>query len=305
MDKETIDSLVRRAVFAELDGCDFLSIFEYAELAREYNGIGPEWLPEKWRAKASDYLELFAPAALIHDMRYSRSDGMRHAFNFANMEFRDNCLKLANAAYPWYSWKRYRARAVALILFDFVDCTCGWIAWLDASRKNLTRAETSHKGADGIPAPFRPSETPGGSLPLRENSFAVLALFAAIFLFAGCATAPKAKDVNLKGMYANAATETVAIGTAKITMLPESLESFVAHYSEDTAWLRPSEKTHALDIYMTGTNCTSSASKVVDAICKAFVEKKTPTTVGQMSAEVEGASAAGTTPPEEITQGMK
>lgn len=299
MDKETIDSLVRRAVVAELDGCDFLSIFDYEELAREYNGIGPEWLPEKWRAKASDYFELFAPAALIHDMRYSRSDGMRYAFNFANMEFRDNCLKLANAAYPWYSWKRYRARAVALFLFDCVDCTCGWIAWLDASRKNLTRAETSHKGADGIPAPFRPSETPGGSLPLRENSLAVLALFAAILLFAGCATAPKAKDVNLKGMYANAATETVAIGTAKITMLPESLESFVAHYSEDTAWLRPSEKTHALDIYMTGTNCTSSASKVVDAICKAFVEKKTPTTVGQMSAEVEGASAAGTTPPED------
>ena len=130
-------------------------------------------------------------------------------------------------------------------------------------------------------------------------------LFCCAILLSGCATAPKAKDVNLKGMYANAATETVAIGTAKITMLPESLESFVAHYSEDTAWLRPSEKTHALDIYMTGTNCTRSASKVVDAICKAFVDKQTPTTVGQMSAEVEGASAAGTTPPEEITQGMK
>lgn len=125
----------------------------------------------------------------------------------------------------------------------------------------------------------------------------IAAIIAAAYFLSGCATAPKAKDVSLKGMYGNAATETVAIGTAKITMLPESLESFVAHYSEDTAWLRPSEKTHALDIYMTGTNCTCSASKVVDAICKAFVEKKTPTTAGQMSAEVEGASAAGTTPP--------
>ena len=42
MDKETIDSLVRRAVVAELDGCDFLASFDYEELAREYNGIGPE-----------------------------------------------------------------------------------------------------------------------------------------------------------------------------------------------------------------------------------------------------------------------
>lgn len=313
MDKETIDSLVRRAVVAELDGCDFLASFDYEELAREYNGIGPEWLPAKWRAKASDYLELFAPAALIHDMRYSRSDGMRTAFNFANMEFRDNCLKLANAAYPWYSWKRYRARAVALILFDCVSSEAGWMSWRwayekkvrnaadkTAATQDLTRAGAQQTNqTDGGFHPSAPSSFPH-SASLRENSsFAGIAIFAALFLFAGCATAPKAKDVNLKGMYANAATETVAIGTAKITMLPESLESFVAHYSEDTAWLRPSEKTHALDIYMTGTNCTSSASKVVDAICRAFVEKKTPTTVGQMSAEVEGASAAGTTPPED------
>lgn len=90
----------------------------------------------------------------------------------------------------------------------------------------------------------------------------------------GCNTPPRAKDVSLKGMYGNAASETLAIGSAKITLLPDSIESFVAHYSEDTAWLRPSEKTRFLDIYLTGTNTTSNAGKIVENICRAFVEKQ-------------------------------
>ena len=90
---------------------------------------------------------------------------------------------------------------------------------------------------------------------------------------AGCySAAPKAKDVSLKGMYANAASETVAIGSAKITKIPDTIESFVAHYSEDTAWLSPSTKTRFLDIYMTGTNCTQTAGNVVDSICKTFAD---------------------------------
>ena len=132
---EEIMELIKIAFAGELAGSDILSSFDEAELAREYNGIGPEWMPTKWRAKASDYLEIFAPAALIHDLRYSRSDGTRYAFNDANMEFRDNCLKLANAAYPWYSWKRYRARAVARILFDFVAGPGGHLAWMSAFKK--------------------------------------------------------------------------------------------------------------------------------------------------------------------------
>ena len=110
-----------------------------------------------------------------------------------------------------------------------------------------------------------------------KNTAAQIAFFAcaaAVAALCGCAGIPKAKDVSLGGMYANAATETVAIGKAKITTLPESIESFVAHYSEDTAWLSPTTKTRFLDIYMTGTNSTSAASNVVDTICRAFVEMK-------------------------------
>ena len=101
----------------------------------------------------------------------------------------------------------------------------------------------------------------------------IAAACCAAFL-AGCASAPKAKAADVKGMYANAATETLAIGSARITILPEAIESFMARYSEDTAWLRPSTKTHELEIFMTGTNATQKADAVVKSICEAFAASK-------------------------------
>lgn len=137
MENEKIDSLVQRAVVADLDGLDFLSSYDYKEISAAYNGIGPEWMPADLREKVSGYLDLFAPAALIHDMRYQVSDGSRYGFNFANMEFWGNCVKLAEDAYPWWNWRRYGARLAAAALYDFVRSQGGWVAWSEASRKNL------------------------------------------------------------------------------------------------------------------------------------------------------------------------
>ena len=136
-DESKIDELVKAAVEAELDGVEFLQEFDYATLCREYNGIGPEWAGERVRAKVTKYLALFEPAALIHDLRNYKSDGSRFNFNYANFEFLANCRKLANRAYPWYSWRRYRARAVAYALYDFVDGEGGWKAWMDCYERNL------------------------------------------------------------------------------------------------------------------------------------------------------------------------
>ena len=135
--REEIDKLLATAVEAGLDGLDFVGQFDYATLCREYNGIGPEWAGEAVRAKVTKYLALFEPAALIHDLRNYKSDGSRFNFNYANYEFLGNCLKLANRAYPWWSWRRWRARAVAHALFDFVSGPGGWKAWQDCHERNL------------------------------------------------------------------------------------------------------------------------------------------------------------------------
>ena len=111
VDEAKIDSLVKAAVFAELDGVEFIQDFDYAALCSGYNGIGPEWMPAALREKVSAYLDLFAPAALIHDMRYQVGDGSRFNFNYANLEFYGNCVDLEALARPRRSPPRVRLRA--------------------------------------------------------------------------------------------------------------------------------------------------------------------------------------------------
>ena len=133
--EDHVAELLGKAYEAELDGYAWVSSLGFRTICREYNGIGPEWAGAPIRAKVTKHLALFEPAALIHDLRNYKSDGSRFNFNFANIEFLTNCLKLANAAHPWWSWRRYRARAVAYALYDFVSGPGGWRAWIDCQEK--------------------------------------------------------------------------------------------------------------------------------------------------------------------------
>ena len=76
-DKAEIHELLEIAKAANLDGLDFLSQFTEDQLADGYNGIGPEFLGEKVRAKVSEFLHIFKPAAVAHDLRNEMSDGTR------------------------------------------------------------------------------------------------------------------------------------------------------------------------------------------------------------------------------------
>ena len=139
--REEIDDLMMKAVEAGLDGLDFMARFTYEDLADGYNGIGPEFLPPKLRDRVSDILHIFAPAALIHDMRNEYSDGSREKFLAANDEFRRNCIKLADANYGIFRPRRYHARAIAQILFDFVSSdNFGWRAWLEAKARHEAKS---------------------------------------------------------------------------------------------------------------------------------------------------------------------
>ena len=144
----SVAKLIDEALGAHLEGAEWVSSLGVARCEKGYNGIGPEFLPGAVRDKITQFLSLFEPAALIHDMETDCSDGSREKFLAANDRFRRNCLKLANRAYPWYSWKRYRARAAAEVLFDFVSAdNFGWKAWQDAARKNLQTNQPQRKEA--------------------------------------------------------------------------------------------------------------------------------------------------------------
>ena len=138
--KPEIDELMPIAVAAKLEGLDFLSTFTYDQLADGYNGIGPEFLKPDIREKVSEFLHIFKPAALGHDLRNELSDGTRAGFERANDEFLRNCRKLADYHYADSPRRKRRARAAALVLYGFVSARqFGWRAWQEAKERHAAK----------------------------------------------------------------------------------------------------------------------------------------------------------------------
>jgi hypothetical protein len=128
-----IDELLKRAITLDLYGVDDILEIPDAELVRSYNGCGPEFLPAAAREKLTDYLAIFEPAFLIHDLRFAMGDGSTATFNAANSELHFNLRRIAKATYAWYNWRRYRALAAA----DLITGACdrfGWVAYIAAAK---------------------------------------------------------------------------------------------------------------------------------------------------------------------------
>lgn len=136
MEKEKVKSLIEKAENIGLKGVLMLEAWGVDEICLEYNGIGPAFLPSKLREKVTKLLGIFEPAAMIHDLRFGRSDGSRLKFDQANDEFFLNCRECAKAAYGWWNWRRYRAYAVAGLMHEFNCGNPGWKAWMDAYENN-------------------------------------------------------------------------------------------------------------------------------------------------------------------------
>ena len=135
-----IDELLKIAVAADLEGLDFLSRFTYDQLADGYNGIGPEFLKPIIREVVSEFLHIFKPAAVGHDLRNELSDGKREGFCAANEEFLRNCIRLA--AYHCRDDYRRRNCAVsaAILLYAFVSAEhFGWRAWQEAKERHAAK----------------------------------------------------------------------------------------------------------------------------------------------------------------------
>ena len=109
----------------------------------------------------------------------------------------------------------------------------------------------------------------------RKDTMKKLTIIAAVAVaLCGCAT--KSRSFDAKGMYASESGQ-LAIGKIHVDAIPEGTDSAVIHYSEDTAWISD-EKTHYVDVILTGTNSVGSASNIVSSICTAFIAAKTADT---------------------------
>lgn len=103
----------------------------------------------------------------------------------------------------------------------------------------------------------------------NETMKDIILFFGCIVLMMLCGCATKTRNVELDGMYVNEAG-TLAIGSLDVMAAPMGEESAMIRYEEDTSWLNPSTKTHEIKIMLTGTNAVSSATGIVENICKAF-----------------------------------
>ena len=130
-----IEKLIATARAANLEGVELLNGDPEA-IALKYNGIGPEEWPVKWRKAITRCFDLFQSAALIHDLRFAYADGSRYQFKFANVEFHNNCLKLARYSIPWWRvLRRFLADGSALAFYEAVSSPFGWNAYVKATSK--------------------------------------------------------------------------------------------------------------------------------------------------------------------------
>lgn len=100
----------------------------------------------------------------------------------------------------------------------------------------------------------------------------VLLAAAVASVLAGCAT--KTRNVEIDGLFAQAEAGIVALGSVDVQASPVGEETALIKYEEDTAWLSPSTKTHAIRIQLTGSNCVASVTGIVSSICSSFVAVK-------------------------------
>ena len=121
----------------ELQGRDAVLALTLDELDAAFNGCGPEFLPEGARQTLDRVTTVFAPAVMVHDVEFTLADGLKAAFDAANLRLLVNCAKCALDAAPWYSWKRYALYAEAWTIYRACE-KFGWIAWLSAYNKNKT-----------------------------------------------------------------------------------------------------------------------------------------------------------------------
>ena len=146
---EKIDELIKTAVLCNLRGVDFLQSLPIETVREAYNGIGPEFLPPSVREAVTTHFAVFAPAAVIHDLRNEFSDGTHEKFHAANDEFLRNCLALIDHKYPWWRFlRRDAARQAAYAFYKFVESQFGWRAWLEAQAAHAKKMASGNSAGE-------------------------------------------------------------------------------------------------------------------------------------------------------------
>ena len=132
-----------------LENSGILDKYTDGELAKIYNGIGPESFPPWLRAALDAVHPSLAPVAFIHDVEWSESDGTSVGFEQSNARFRRNGIKVATEAFSWWRPRRYKVMWDA-VKFARICQRFGWSAWRAPYEERLNREiAEAEENADG------------------------------------------------------------------------------------------------------------------------------------------------------------
>lgn len=114
--EHAVSVLRRKCEEMQLENASVLDSYTDAQLARIYNGIGPDSFPD-WIVDILDHTapEL-APSCMIHDVEWLESDGTKPSFKASNDRLRRNGKKTANYMYGFWNIKRYIVRWDARVM---------------------------------------------------------------------------------------------------------------------------------------------------------------------------------------------
>jgi len=104
---EQVAALRKECVENHLENAEILSKYSDLQLVDMFNGIGTDSFPT-WMEETIELMNPhFGPAAMIHDVEWTESDGTRASFRLSNDRLARNGVKQAKVHYPWYSPVRY------------------------------------------------------------------------------------------------------------------------------------------------------------------------------------------------------
>ena len=111
-----------------LRGCEVFKQLEPEVIAREWNGLGPDRVPEWVRSFLDDLYSEVLPAACIHDLRYVIG-GDFEKFREANDELKHNmrvCLKQNRNKFTLFGYLVARIRVNIAVFLCNVFGKPGW-----------------------------------------------------------------------------------------------------------------------------------------------------------------------------------
>ena len=118
------------------EGVEILDKFNDNELRKICNGIGPEWMPAKYRKILNWVYKYLIATAFLHDAEFEAQIG----FHKANAHFFTNGNLEVRANFKWYNLRRYigfrRVRQFYWLLETF-----GMRAYNEAANKKQKRKE--------------------------------------------------------------------------------------------------------------------------------------------------------------------